>query len=63
MRKVAVIEFNGNWDKDTMQECLGLLSMFNFGPNQGMGVVTLTDEGAGRVLEAIAPKLKEVDEL
>ena len=56
MRKVAVIEFNGNWDEGTMHGCLSILSIFNFGPNQGMGVVTLTEDGAERVLEAIAPK-------
>ena len=56
MRKVAVIEFNGDWDEDIIHECLGILSIFNFGPNQGMRVVTLTEDGAERVLEEIAPK-------
>lgn len=56
MKKVAVIEFNGDWDEDTIHECLGMMVQFNFGPNQGMGVVTLTEDGAERVLEAIAPK-------
>ena len=56
MKKVAVIEFNGEWDEDTIHECLGILGIFNFGPNQGMSVVTLTKDGAERVLEAIAPK-------
>lgn len=36
MKQAAVIEFSGDWDKDSMQECLGLFSVFNFGPNQGL---------------------------
>lgn len=62
MKQLAVIEFNGDWDKDTIQECLGLLAKFNLGSNQVIGVVTLTEEGTERVLEAIVPKVKEVAE-
>lgn len=61
MKQVAVIEFNGDWDMDTIHECLGMMTQFNFGPNQGMGVVTLTEEGKERVLEAIVPSVKEAD--
>ena len=60
MKQAAVIEFSGDWDKDSMQECLGLFSVFNYGPNQGLEVVILTEEGTERVLETITPKVDRV---
>ena len=56
MKKVAVIEFDGDWGMDTIHECLDMMAQFNFRSNQSVGVVTLTEDGAERVMEVIVPK-------
>ena len=58
-KKIAIVEFNGDWDEKSIDECLDMMKSFNYSENQALSALTLTDEGVSVLCNTLFPKIDE----